>query len=174
MTNGNWRRARGWLVVSGLVQFSCGGKNVPASETSGTTSTGGTATSSAAGVAVAGQAGVSTTSGPCGSPNAVTVRAVAVGTRHTCALMTTSGVRCWGSNEYGQLGDGTLTSRRTPPTIDVLSGVQAIAAGDYHTCALMTTGGVRCWGINSAGELGEGTTQIERSLTPIAPTGFCQ
>jgi alpha-tubulin suppressor-like RCC1 family protein len=84
---------------------------------------------------------------------------------HTCALMTTGGVRCWGRNDSGQLSDGTTTDLSAPPTTNVLGGVQAIAAGSEHTCTLMTTGGVRCWGNNDGGQLGDGT-MIGRSTPP--------
>ncbi|HEY5284894.1 MAG TPA: RCC1 repeat-containing protein, partial [Polyangia bacterium] len=98
------------------------------------------------------------------------VQAVATGFAHTCALMTTGGVRCWGYNQFGQLGDGTTTDRWTPPTNDVLSGVQAIAAGYYHTCAVMTTGGVRCWGRNEYGQLG---IPLPNHSTPAPVLGIC-
>jgi alpha-tubulin suppressor-like RCC1 family protein len=68
--------------------------------------------------------------------------------------MTSGGIRCWGSNTAGQLGDGTEADRPTPPTSDVLTGVQAIAAGDSHTCTVMASGGIRCWGYNICGQLG--------------------
>jgi alpha-tubulin suppressor-like RCC1 family protein len=88
--------------------------------------------------------------------------AIAAGPNHACALVGAGGVRCWGtywdSNDYGQLGDGTTTNRKTPGTNDVLTDAKAIATGLYHTCALMETGGVRCWGDNSSGQLGDGTT----------------
>jgi len=95
------------------------------------------------------------------------VRAIAAGGSHTCALMIAGGVRCWGYNGWGQLGDGTTTNRSTPPDTDVLTDVQAIAASKGHTCALTTTGGVRCWGQNDNGELGDGTTN-DRFAPPIA------
>jgi len=91
----------------------------------------------------------------------VGVQALAMGSRHTCALMATGGVRCWGSNGEGQLGDGTTTDRLTPPPSDVLDSVQAIAAGAAHTCALMQSSGVRCWGRNIENE-----NDVTSLLTP--------
>jgi len=67
--------------------------------------------------------------------------------------MTTGGVRCWGANESGQLGDGTTQGRFRPAEDDVLTGVKAIVVGEAHSCALMMTGGVRCWGNNKYGQL---------------------
>jgi len=95
--------------------------------------------------------------------------------------MSNGGVRCWGDNTYGQLGnssdntcsraDSTRAKEQSefltivtttgpctvsPPPSDTLTGVQAIAVGGRHTCALMDTGGVRCWGDNTYGQLGDG------------------
>ena len=99
------------------------------------------------------------------------VQAVAAGASSTCALMSTGGVRCWGDNTYGQLGDGTTTSRLIPPPVDVLMGVQSIAIGDSHTCALLQTGGVRCWGDNTRGQFGDGTTTNRLAPPPADMLG---
>jgi alpha-tubulin suppressor-like RCC1 family protein len=78
-------------------------------------------------------------------------KAVAAGDAHTCALTTDGWVMCWGSNAYGQLGDGTTVSQIAPVTVTgLISGVQQIAAGGTHTCALTAAGGIKCWGDQTA------------------------
>lgn len=87
---------------------------------------------------------------------------IAAGRVHTCALLNTGSVKCWGNNYYGQLGDSTTTRRLTPTTVQNLAEVRAIRAGGEHICALLNDGSVKCWGNNANGQLGDGTT-IQRT-----------
>jgi alpha-tubulin suppressor-like RCC1 family protein len=89
-------------------------------------------------------------------------RQMAAGDSHTCAVLETNAVRCWGDGTDGQLGyanTATIGDDELPFTAgDVLAGapVSAIATGNRHTCALLESGDVRCWGYGTDGRLGYG------------------
>jgi alpha-tubulin suppressor-like RCC1 family protein len=94
--------------------------------------------------------------------------AISAGEYHTCALLDNSSVKCWGSNPYGELGQGNsdhlgngggeMGDNLAP--IDLGSGrtATAISAGRWHTCALLDDASVKCWGASDSGELGQGNT----------------
>lgn len=78
--------------------------------------------------------------------------------RHTCAVVN-GGAWCWGTNQYGELGDDSVEVRNAPvPVLGLGSGVLSVAAGFNHSCALMVDGGVWCWGRNDYGQLGDNST----------------
>ena len=93
------------------------------------------------------------------------IASISVGVTFTCALMTNGTARCWGGNDVGQLGHGTITyagGSSVPVTVvdpadttQALSGIASISVdGGFHMCAVMDDGTARCWGYNKNGQLG--------------------
>lgn len=96
---------------------------------------------------------------------------VVVGRQHSCAVLGSGRVYCWGNAGAGrQLGPGFKADavHGTPTRIDGFSGpAVALAAGDTATCALLRSGAVECWGSNDRGQLGSGMTDVAAHPTPV-------
>jgi Regulator of chromosome condensation (RCC1) repeat len=99
--------------------------------------------------------------------------AITAGVAHACTILVDHTVRCWGSNDAGQLGIGSTQNIGDQPgevaglaAVDLGPGRQAVAidAGG-HTCVVLDNGGVKCWGNNAFGQLGQGDT-ITRGSAP--------
>ena len=106
---------------------------------------------------------------------------VSAGGYHTCVLSPTSGLKCFGSNTMGQLGNASFDNGYT--AIDVVgqtSGIQKVSSGLRHTCSLSDAGAVTCWGWNSDGQIGDNAEPGFRALpvtvlaapTPLFISGF--
>jgi alpha-tubulin suppressor-like RCC1 family protein len=90
--------------------------------------------------------------------------ALAAGAEHTVLATPQGLLYAWGRNNFGQVGDGSMTTPRTAPkAIPSVTGVISLTAGDSHTLALTWDGRVFAWGYNNSGRLGDGTTQNQSS-----------
>jgi alpha-tubulin suppressor-like RCC1 family protein len=84
---------------------------------------------------------------------------VRLGEHHSCARTTGGVIRCWGRNNYGQLGqgdDGAGTDRSTPTLVTLTGTATAVEVGGNHSCAGVGTASLWCWGRNTDHELGLG------------------
>jgi alpha-tubulin suppressor-like RCC1 family protein len=94
---------------------------------------------------------------------------ITAGDEHTLALRTDGTVWAWGSNDIGQLGNGSFQNSSIPVQVPGLRGISGISAS-RHTLALKNDGTVWAWGGNAYGELGNGTTL--GSTTPVEVPGL--
>jgi hypothetical protein len=99
-------------------------------------------------------------------PGGLDISSMGVGEDHGCAVTTSDAAFCWGTNDQGQLGDGSRTFRAEPTPVSGNHSFVQIVAGGTHTCGLTASGSVYCWGDNSFGQLGAGSG-MQDSAEPI-------
>ncbi len=105
---------------------------------------------------------------PAGVMNLQTTGLIATGRAFSCAQRLDGLITCWGLNDEGHLGDGTLTPRLTPTTTVLLNGTAtALTLGGSQACARISDGTVRCWGSGGHGQLGDNGTSDRP--TPVTP-----
>ncbi|MBL7663503.1 MAG: hypothetical protein JNM93_00105 [Bacteriovoracaceae bacterium] len=101
---------------------------------------------------------------------------IANGGNHSCSILASGDVKCWGANTSGQLGLGHTINVNLPSAAGIvdLGGVKAVqlTAGLSHTCALLENSQVKCWGSNTFGQLGYGDTIINPMITSPASVGY--
>jgi alpha-tubulin suppressor-like RCC1 family protein len=112
--------------------------------------------------AVPGCRGLSCSTAPVIIPGAIKLRSVVVGSNFFCGLTENNGVYCWGSNYFGQFGNGASTPERTGIPVRGASGMTFVelSAGSSHVCGHQVDGNVYCWGDNHFGQLGTPTSEL--------------
>ena len=97
-------------------------------------------------------------------PDAMDVRALALGAYHGCIAREDGSVQCWGQSMMGQLGPGETSARG-----QAIEGVSAwaLGAGPFRTCALTNEAGVVCWGDNEHGACGAASSTRTVGVTIV-------
>jgi alpha-tubulin suppressor-like RCC1 family protein len=104
-----------------------------------------------------------TTPGAPQAPPTTPPVSIAAGGDATCAAFGDGSARCWGSNDFGQIGNGTRYDHPCPGVVDLANATQ-VSVGPSHACARLGDGSAKCWGSNYGGALGNGEHD---SGTPI-------
>ncbi len=92
---------------------------------------------------------------------------IAAGSSHACVLLADGTIRCWGENQFYQLGNETSKIETMPVRVEGVPLTKEISSGADHTCALAENGFVYCWGDNKFGQLGIGTMMTLRSKPSV-------
>jgi alpha-tubulin suppressor-like RCC1 family protein len=102
---------------------------------------------------------------------------VAASNEHTCALLEDDSIKCWGANDWGQLGLGDRIDRGSRPnemgdnlpSVNLGKGrtVKVLSAGAMHSCAILDDTSLKCWGRNVYGELGQYDHDHRSAVTPL-------
>jgi len=93
---------------------------------------------------------------------------------HSCAVMADGKVKCWGLNNWGQLGNDSTDLSKIPVPVTGITGADAastaisVSAGQYHTCAVMADGSATCWGANASGQLGNNLNTGSSVPVPVS------
>jgi alpha-tubulin suppressor-like RCC1 family protein len=91
------------------------------------------------------------------------------GLGHVCALLSDATVKCWGTNNYGQLGNDSEQNSSSPVSVSGLTAAEDMAVGRNHACVIITATStetlIECWGLNTDGQLGDGSS--ENSRVPV-------
>jgi alpha-tubulin suppressor-like RCC1 family protein len=95
---------------------------------------------------------------------------VSGGQYHSCALVNSGRVFCWGPGQLGQLGNGTTTGSSVPVQVFGITTAVGVSAGSDHSCAVLQGGTIRCWGLGNFGQLGNGGTA--NRLLPVEVSGI--
>lgn len=95
--------------------------------------------------------------------------ALAPGAANMCVLTDERDAWCWGSNQDGQLGDGTSKKRPTPAPVTMLGDVDELAGGSDFACAIRGDGSLWCWGNNFYGQLAQGATGSYSLVPKVVP-----
>ncbi len=103
------------------------------------------------------------------------VKAVDGGYYYSCAVTTDGGVKCWGANSRGQLGNGSWTQSLVPVDVlndddSLISDAVAVSTGQDHSCSLTSGGSVKCWGYNAAGQLGNNSVANRNKAVVVTTT----
>ncbi|MCT6874521.1 MAG: InlB B-repeat-containing protein, partial [Bifidobacterium sp.] len=117
------------------------------------------------------------------TPRGLKFTQISTGDRHTLAIGSDGNTYGWGSNDYGQLGDGTTTNQNRPILVNKPQGApegftwKQVSLGGWHSAAIGSDGNLYTWGNNQYGELGDGTTTNRQTPTLVskpqgAPEGF--
>lgn len=103
-------------------------------------------------------------------PGGATIASITVGGHHTCAILTTGTLWCWGYNMYGQIGDNTIIDKHLPVQISLPTGTTVVyaMASNMATCAISNTGVLYCWGLNDHGQLGDGINTDQHTPSPVS------